>query len=368
MKKKQLKYFLIILLCLIFSQNINLESTIAKAASKNLTSDEKNTINLYKKYSPAVVNINTISLAYDFFYNIMPEKGSASGVIINSNGYILTNNHVIEKAAKYRIVLNDSSIHDAKLIGRDISNDLAVLKIEPPEGKKLVSIPFGTSENLEVGQKVLAIGNPFGFDSTLTVGVISNTGRTLRSKNNRLIKNIIQTDAAINPGNSGGPLIDSQGHLIGINTAIFSPARSSVGIGFAVPITSVKRVVSDIIKYGYVKKPYLGITNTFPIDKNLSKTLKLPSLGGILIQGVLENSPAAKAGIVGGNRLVNAGRFNSLFDGDVIFKINDKIIKSPMEFVSIIESKKIGDTINIEVYRNGEPRNVEVTLCEHPQQ
>lgn len=334
--------------------------------NKVLTNDEKINIKLYKKYSPAVVNITSTTISLDYFFNVSPQQGSGSGVIIDTEGHILTNNHVVKNAAKLQVTLNDGSSYSAKVVGLDETNDLAIIKIQPDENSKLVYIPIGESNNLEVGQKVLAIGNPFGFQSTLTTGVISNLGRTLKSDNHRLIQNIIQTDAAINPGNSGGPLIDTQGKLIGINTAIFSPSRASAGIGFAVPASTIKRSVSDILEFGYVKKPYLGIISVLPINKGIADSLRLPKVGGLLVQRIKPNSPAQSSGLKGGNQLISIGRYNLLLGGDIIYAVDDNKADDPSYFATYIESKRPGDIVKIKVYRDGVYKDISVQLSEQP--
>ncbi len=323
-----------------------------KLSKRKFTIDEINNVTIYKKISPAVVNITTTMLTYDFFYDVIPKSGTGSGMVIDPRGYILTNHHVVENAAKLDVTLLDGREYTAKVVGFDINNDIAIIKINVPQDKKLQYIPVGTSTDLMVGQKVLAIGNPFGLESTLTIGVISSLGRTLKSKNNRLIQNVIQTDAAINPGNSGGPLIDSQGKLIGMNTAIFSPSKTSAGIGFAIPVSTMKRVVPDLLNFGYVKRPYFGVSNAITITKPLSKVLNLPK-SGIIVQKVIPNSPAAKAGIRGGNNVVRLGRYKLLLGGDIIYSVDGNKVKNTSAFATYIESKNPGDKIEVEVLRGG---------------
>ncbi len=225
----------------------------------SITEDEKNNIAVYEKAADGVVNVTSIAVQMDFFFNAFPTQGAGSGSIIDTKGHILTNHHVVANAQKLEVTLADGSKWPAKLIGSDPDNDLAVIKIEAPK-EKLKVIPMGDSKNLRIGQKVLAIGNPFGLERTLTTGVISSLGRTIRSDVGTLIEDVIQTDAAINPGNSGGPLLSSDGEIVGINSAIISPTGGSVGIGFAIPVNTAKKVIPELIAKGYVTYPWIGAT------------------------------------------------------------------------------------------------------------
>jgi len=328
-----------------------------------LSQEETANIKVYENLGPGVVNIINTTVSYDFFLNPVPEKGTGSGSVIDKRGYILTNNHVVENAQRLDVTLYDGSKWKARLIGTDPSNDLAVIKIDaPPE--RLRPIPFGDSSSLKVGQKVLAIGNPFGLERTLTVGIVSSLGRTLRAANGRLMRGIIQTDAAINPGNSGGPLLDSDGRMIGVNSAIISPVGASVGIGFAVPVNTVKKVVPQLIEKGYVSRPWLGIMGQ-DINPELAKLLKLPS-SGILIAEVIKKSPADKAGIRGGNRVVQIGNLEVITGGDMIVAINGRPIKSMDELVEDIEQQTIGKAIDVTLLRGGKRITVSVLLTEMP--
>src|SRR5215813_10843710 len=238
-------------------------------APGNLNEEEKNNIDIYRRYSNGVVNITTVTLTYDFFLRPIPtESGTGSGAVIDDLGHIVTNFHVVRGARRIEVTLPDKSKLDATLVGADPNKDLAVIQIKVPRGR-LTPIPIGTSKGLLVGQKVLAIGNPFGLDRTMTTGIISSLGRSIQAPNNGvIIDDIIQTDAAINPGNSGGPLLNSQGQIIGINTAILSPSQASAGIGFAIPADTVARITSELIKTGYVRYPWLGIRSTVPLGDN----------------------------------------------------------------------------------------------------
>lgn len=227
----------------------------------SFTADENENINVYESQSSSVVNIVSTSIAYDFAYQPVPSRGSGSGAIIDLEGHILTNFHVIDGAERLEVTLIDGEKFEAKVIGVDPSNDIAVIKLKGDlTNIKLKPINFGGSNNLKVGQKVLAIGNPFGLERTLTVGIISSLGRTMKATNGKLMKDIIQTDAAINPGNSGGPLLNNDGQMVGMNTAIFSPDGASVGIGFAVPVDTINEVVPELIKNGFISRPWLGFS------------------------------------------------------------------------------------------------------------
>lgn len=328
-----------------------------------LTPDEEANIRIYEEVGPSVVNIISTTISYDFFLNPVPEKGSGSGSIIDKNGHILTNFHVVENAKRLEVTLFDGTKWDATLVGSDISNDLAVIKIKAPQ-EKLRPIPFGDSSALKVGQKVLAIGNPFGLDRTLTVGIISSLGRTMRAPDGRLIRGVIQTDAAINPGNSGGPLLDSSGRMIGINNAIFSPVGANIGIGFAIPVNTAKKVVPQIIQKGYVSRPWVGITGQ-DIGSELAKVLKLPSTG-VLIAKVEKDSPAQRAGLRGGSDLVVIGNLQIIVGGDLITAIDGKPIKNMDHLIEEIESRGIGKDIQLTILRNRKAMTIKVHLSEMP--
>lgn len=328
-----------------------------------LSPDEEVNVKIYQEMGPGVVNITTTTVSYDFFLNPIPEKGTSSGSIIDKKGHILTNYHVVENAKRLEVTLYDGSKWEATLVGADPSNDLAVIKIgAPPE--QLKSILFGDSSSLKVGQKVLAIGNPFGLERTLTVGVISSLGRTIRATNGRLMRGIIQTDAAVNPGNSGGPLLDSSGRMIGINTAIFSPVGASVGIGFAIPVNTAKGVVPQLIEKGHVSRPWLGITGQ-DITPELAKLLKLPS-GGVLVARVEKDSPADRSGIKGGKKTVRIGNLQVVKGGDMIVAIDGKAIKSIDQLVEDIESRSIGQSVELTILRDNKRRVFRVYLSKMP--
>ena len=320
----------------------------------DLGEDEKATIKLFEETSPSVVFITTINLRRDFFStNIykMP-AGTGSGFIWDSDGHIVTNYHVIKGADEAQITLWDQSTWDAKLVGVEPDKDLAVLKIKAPDAR-LKPIKIGESKNLLVGQKAFAIGNPFGFDQTLTTGVISALGREIESVTRRPITGVIQTNAAINPGNSGGPLLDSAYRLIGINTAIYSPTGSYAGIGFAVPVDTINRIVPQLIEYGKVIKPGLGI-NIAP-DSFVSTRL---NTSGVLILNVIEGGGAEKAGLKATTQSAN-GKISL---GDIIKKVEGKNVEDSSDLFRILDDKVVGDTVNVAVDRDGKDLNFEVTL------
>jgi len=330
-----------------------------------LSPDEDINVKIYQEMSPGVVNITTTVVSYDFFFNPIPESGTGSGSVIDKKGHILTNYHVVEGARKLEVTLFDGTKWEAKLIGADPGNDIAVIRINAPS-EKLRPIPLGDSSNLKVGQKAIAIGNPFGLERTLTVGIVSSVGRTLRAVNGRLMRGIIQTDAAVNPGNSGGPLLDSSGRMIGITTAIFSPVGANIGIGFAIPVNTAKKIVPQLIEKGRVSRPWLGITGQ-DINADMASLLKLPS-SGILVAKVEKGSPAEKAGIKGGKDAVMIGNLRIIVGGDLIVAIDGKPIKNMDQVVEEIESKEIGQSIELTVVRDRKQRIVKVKLAEMPVQ
>src|SRR5262245_1505283 len=324
-------------------------------APAGLSDEEKNNIDVYQRYSGGVVNITTTTLAYDFFFRAVPtESGTGSGAVIDDEGHIVTNYHVVRGAERLEVTLPDRSKVDATLVGADQNKDLAVIQIKVPRGR-LTPIPIGTSKGLLVGQKVLAIGNPFGLDRTMTTGIISSLGRSIQAPNNGvIIDDIIQTDAAINPGNSGGPLLNSQGQIIGINTAILSPSQASAGIGFAIPADTVARITSELIKTGYVRYPWLGIRSTVPLGDNpgLANRLQLDTDGGLMVVDVYANSPAAKGGIREAMQQIRIGFRTLPVGGDVILAIQGKQVNTIPELQTEIYRYKAGDKVAVTILRN----------------
>jgi S1-C subfamily serine protease len=329
---------------------------------EGLTDEEAINVRVYRQASPAVANILTKATEYDFFMNAVPVEGAGSGFIIDPRGYILTNYHVIEEAQTIEVVLGDQSRHPAKAIGADQRNDVALIKIDP-KGKKLAVLTLGDSSTLQVGQKVLAIGNPFGFQSTLTTGVVGALGRTVQTSQTTFIDEAIQTDAAINRGNSGGPLINSHGEVIGINSAIFTPSGTTAGIGFAIPINTAKAIAHDLMTDGKVHRAFLGV-ETLPVSGYLAEALDLPVQEGLLVETVSRGGPAAAGGIRGGDRVAQAGMRRIYIGGDVIVGIDGQKIANQFDMNVILNRKRPGDTVNVTVYRGGKKMDIAVKLGE----
>ena len=335
-----------------------------------LNTAENKTIDIYGKVSPAVVSITSTTVKLDMFLNPTPKKGMGSGIILTPDGYILTNAHVVNGTNRLDVsLLGDDQLYEARLVGGDINNDIALLKMDPrPDGKPFPTVPIGNSWSLAVGQKVLAIGNPFGLSSTLTTGIISSLGRQLPTENGRVIENVIQTDAAINPGNSGGALLDSSGRLIGVNTAIYSPSGTSSGIGFAVPIDTALRIVNDLIEHGRLIRPYLGLNISLEVTPRLAHLLKLPVKRGLMVGQVGQDSPAALSQISGGSKVIQAGRRQVIIGGDIITHLDERPVQTSNHLLNAIEQKHPGDTITLRVVKpDGSLVNQQVTLGERGQ-
>lgn len=317
------------------------------------TNSEQATIDLFEKSAPSVCFITTINSREDHWTRNVTEvpRGTGSGFIWDEDGHIITNFHVIEGGNKFKVTLSDGSSWVAKVVGVEENKDLAVLKIDVPQ-EKLIPIPVGQSSTLRVGQSVYAIGNPFGLDQSLTTGVISALGREIKSLTGRPIRDVIQTDAAINPGNSGGPLLDSSGRLIGVNTMIYSPSGASAGIGFSIPVDEVNWVVSDLIKYGKLKRPVLGV--------ELLPTQYAQNWGveGAMILSLTSNGGAAKAGL----KALNRNSTGEIIFGDIITAINDKKVSSNNDLILTLEKYNPGDKVKVEYKRENKLRQVLVTL------
>jgi S1-C subfamily serine protease len=339
-----------------------LQRNIADLAA--YTEEERLNISIYEQLNAGVVNITTETVAINWFLEPVPQAGgSGSGSIINTRGYVLTNNHVIENANKVFINLADGSQFEGAVIGTDPENDIAVLKFDPPRRMELRVIPFGSSDNLKVGQRVLAIGNPFALERTLTVGIVSGLGRPIQNSANHIIKNMIQTDASINPGNSGGPLLNTQGQMIGINTMIYSPSGGSVGIGFAVPINTAKRVVAEIIEFGKVRRGWIDATvvQLFP---SLVRYAKLPVNAGLLVSRTRRGGLAERAGLRQGSDPVQYGRNIIYLGGDIITVVNGMKTNNLADLYSALEDNKPGETVKVEVIRDGSSITLNVTLAD----
>jgi S1-C subfamily serine protease len=319
-----------------------------------LVPDEQNNINVFKAASPSVVHITTLQNQRDFFSLNVSQvpSGTGTGFAWDDQGHIVTNFHVIQGANAAQVTLADQSNWQAELVGAFPDRDLAVLRIKAPKDK-LPAIPLGTSRDLQVGQKVFAIGNPFGLDQTLTVGIVSALNREIDSVTRRTIRGVIQTDAAINPGNSGGPLLDSSGRLIGVNTAIYSPSGASAGIGFAIPVDEVNRIVPKLIRDGRIVRPALGVSSG---PDNLAKALGLPK--GVPLVAVQNGGPAARAGLLPFRRSPNG----TIVGGDVITAVNDEPVADLDDMLSQLERHKPGDTVSVSAWRNGSVRKVQVVL------
>ncbi len=323
-----------------------------------LSPDELNNIDIYKTAHLATVNITSTVYQRDFFFEVYPSKDTGSGFFIDNGGRILTNNHVIADASRIEVTLHDQTHYRAQLLDRDPVNDLALLKIEPRRAEPFLRL--GDSDALQVGQKVLAIGNPFGLDGTLTTGVISSIGRDLQTENGRRLEGLIQTDAAINPGNSGGPLLDSRGNVIAINTAIYGPS-GNIGIGFAMPINRGKAMLTDYRAGRSYRPPFLGVTTVY-IAGSYADALDLPTDGGLLVQDVRPGSAAATAGIRGGQRTVILGNYQISIGGDLIVAIDTQPVTRQDDLARAMARKRAGDGMTLTVYRGGRKVAVKVTL------
>ncbi len=325
--------------------------------SAGLTPDEQNNIDIYKMSQLATVYITSTTVRRDFFYGAVASKSLGSGFLINEDGFILTNFHVISGSSKIQVTLSDQSQYFATPLDTDRSDDLAMIKINPK--KKLPFLRLGDSDHLQVGQKVLAIGDPFGLEGTLTTGVVSSIGRSIDSQNEQRMEGMIQTDAAINGGNSGGPLLNSSSEVIGINTAILGP--TNMGIGFALPINRAKALLSDYQAGRVTERPKVGITTEF-VAGDLAEALELPRKGGLLVQNVITGSSEEAAGIRGATQVVDIGNVELGIRGDLIVAIEGKPVDREDAWVRAVSQKRVGDVITITIVRNGSALNVKVKL------
>ncbi len=333
-----------------------LETAPAGITDPALATDEQNNIEIYRTLSPGVVNVHSTSYARDFFGFVEPQEGSGSGSIIDAEGDILTNYHVIENAQKLSVSLGGQKDYPAKLMGGDPDTDLAVIRLLEKPKEPLTVIPLGDSDRLSVGQKVLAIGNPFSMDRTLTIGVISGLERPIRARNNRQIQGAIQTDASINPGNSGGPLLDSHGRMIGINSQILSPSGGSAGVGFAVPVNIAKRIVPQLIRYGVVNRPTMDL-NTRDVAL-LRNQVDLPVQDGAMVWQIARGGSGATAGLRG----VTQDENGDFALGDIIVGLDGEKVANSDDLYRLLEKHQVGQTASVEIVRNGRRMTVPVRL------
>lgn len=347
-----------------FEQNIPEAKSVALSGDETYTQDELQNINVYAKCSGAVVNINTQVTGINWFLEpVVEDGGSGSGSIIDKRGYVLTNVHVIANATKIYVSLSDGTQYEAEIVGQDTDSDLAIIKFTPPAGTMLQTIPFGDSTKLKVGQKVIAIGNPFGFERTMTTGIVSALNRPIKNSNNRIIRNMIQTDTAINPGNSGGPLLDTAGRMVGINTMIYSSSGSSAGVGFCVPAETAVRVASDLLKYGKVRRGVIQCS-LVQLNNTIAQYAGLDIARGVLVSRTAKGGNAEKAGIVQGTTAARYGSSIIYLGGDIITQIDSIEVASIADYYSALESKRPGDAVSVKVRRNGKDRTLTVTLTE----
>ena len=325
----------------------------------DLTQEEQTNVEIYERVSPAVVNITSISMEYNWFYEIIPRRGIGSGILIDKQGHVVTNYHVIEGARHLEVTLHDKTVVEAEVVGTDPPNDLAVLLIECPQ-KICRPAVLGKSDVLRVGQSVLAIGNPFGLQHTLTTGIISSTGRSLRTEKG-YVENVIQTDAAINPGNSGGPLLNTQGEIIGINTAIFSRTGESAGIGFAIPVDTLSSVLPDLIEHGRVVRPWMGVSGR-SLTSRLARALDAPVAEGFLVERVEEGSTADLAGLRGGKRRGLYGNSIIRVGGDIVVEIDGQEVRNRWDILRALQDKRPGDKVGIVYYRRDRKREKTIEL------
>jgi S1-C subfamily serine protease len=345
-----------------FGQPPQVEITEA-APNESLDSEEQNNISVYKKNIPSVVNVTSRAMTFDFFYGLVPQEGQGSGFVIDKEGHILTNYHVIAEARQVEVTLHNRKKYKATVVGTDPPHDLAVIQIKAPE---LVPAILGDSRNLQVGQKVYAIGNPFGLAGTMTRGIVSSI-RPVREPNGAMIDEAIQTDAAINPGNSGGPLMNWHGEVIGINTMILSNVGQNAGIGFAIPINTAKAVLNDLMTLGRVRRPALGV-RTIAITPELADEISLPVDYGLLIVQVTPGGSADQAGLRAGTERAYLGNTPIMLGGDLIVAIDDQKIQDEQDLAQMMNNHRAGDTVKITIFRDKKKMDVTVSLGEARQQ
>jgi len=333
------------------------------APGESLDGEEQNNIGVYKKNIPSVVNVTSRAMTFDFFYGLVPQEGQGSGFVIDKEGHILTNYHVIADARQVEVTMHNRKKYKATVVGTDVPHDLAVIQIKAPD---LVPAVLGDSRNLQVGQKVYAIGNPFGLAGTMTRGIVSSI-RPVREPNGAMIDEAIQTDAAINPGNSGGPLMNWHGEVIGINTMILSNVGQNAGIGFAIPINTAKAVLNDLLTLGRVRRPALGV-RTIPIGPELAAEIGLPVDYGLLIIQVIPGGSADLAGLRGGTERAYLGNTPIMLGGDLIVAIDDQKVQDEDDLAQMMNNHRAGDTVKVTIYRGKKKIEVSVALGEARQQ
>jgi S1-C subfamily serine protease len=333
------------------------------AGSDPLDAEEQNNINVYRKNIASVVNITSRAMTFDFFYGLVPQEGQGTGFIIDKEGHIITNYHVIAEARQVEVTLHNRKKYKATIVGTDRSHDLAIVQIKAPD---LQPMTLGDSTNLQVGQKVYAIGNPFGLSGTLTRGIVSSI-RQVQEPDGMVIDEAIQTDAAINPGNSGGPLLNWHGEVIGINTMIASSVGQSAGIGFAIPINTAKAVLNDLVTIGRVRRPALGV-RTIPIGGELATEMNLAADYGLLIVQAVPGGAADRAGLRGGTERAYLGNIPIMIGGDLIVAVDGKKIESQTDLAQTMNNHRAGDTVTVTIYRGKKKMDVSVVLGEAREQ
>lgn len=346
----------------LFGQDMT--GTVAADATEcyELSEDERVNKSIYETLNEGVVNITTVSVAYNWRMQPIPQEGAGSGSILDQDGRVLTNYHVIKGSQELTLTLADGSEYAGRIIGIDPESDLAIVKFDP-QGKTLTTIPFGCSADLFVGQRVLAIGNPFGLDRTLTTGIISALGRPIEISDGIVLQEMIQTDASINPGNSGGPLLNTQGKMIGVNTMIYSPSGGSVGIGFAVPVDRALQIIPQLLEHGKVVRGWIDIA-PIPLFPQLVRFAGLSVDEGLLILQVKPGSLAERAGLRGGTRALRLGRDVIHLGGDIIIEVDGKSVTSIGDLYSALEESKPGERVSVTVVRDGSKKRLSVTLSE----
>jgi len=345
------------------SHPVQVEITEA-SGPEGLDSEEQNNILVYRKNIPSVVNVTSRAMTFDFFYGPVPQEGQGSGFVIDKEGHILTNYHVIADARQVEVTMHNRKKYKATVVGTDPAHDLAVIQIKGAPG--LVPAVLGDSRNLQVGQKVYAIGNPFGLAGTMTRGIVSSI-RPVREPNGATIDEAIQTDAAINPGNSGGPLMNWHGEVIGINTMILSSVNQNAGIGFAIPINTAKAVLNDLMTLGRVRRPALGV-RTIPISAELADEMGLPADYGLLIMQVTPGGSAAQAGLHGGTEPARLGNIPIMLGGDLIVAIDGEKVEDETDLSQVMNNHRAGDTVKVTIFRNKKKLDVNVALGEAREQ